>query len=86
VTGTIAGQSFTDDNILDGSFTITNQNSGNDNVQIGTVYIGELSITLRGLEIERYTMDGVTITPYFELLLPDGVTWEPVPLGKYYVG
>ena len=86
VIGTIAGQSFTDDNILDGSFSITNQNSGNDNVQIGTVYIGELSITLRGLEIERYTMDGVTITPYFELLLPDGVTWESVPLGKYYVG
>lgn len=86
VTGTIADQPFTDDNILDGSFTITNQNSGNDNVQIGTVYIGELSITLRGLEVERYTLDGVTITPYFELLLPDGVTWESVPLGKYYVG
>lgn len=86
VVGTIAGESFTDENILEGSFSITNQNSGNDNVQIGTVYIGELSITLRGLDVERYKMDGMEITPYFELLLEDGITWEAVPLGKYYVG
>lgn len=86
VVGTIAGESFSDDNILEGSFSITNQNSGNDNVQIGTVYIGELSITLRGLDVERYKMDGMEITPYFELLLEDGATWESVPLGRFYVG
>lgn len=86
VVGTIAGEPFTDDNILEGSFSITNQNSGNDNVQIGTVYIGELSITLRGLTFDRYTMDGMEIVPYFELLLADGMTWESVPLGRYYVG
>lgn len=86
VVGTIAGSPFTDENILSGSFSITNQNSGNDNVQIGTVYIGELSITLRNMSFGRYTMDGMEIVPTFELLLADGVTWEPVPLGKYYVG
>lgn len=86
VVGTIAGEPFTDENILEGSFSITNQNSGNENVQIGTVYIGELSITLRGLTCERYTMDNMEIVPYFELLLADGVTWESVPLGRYYVG
>ena len=86
VVGTVAGKRFTDDNILSGSFSITNQNSGNDNVQIGTVYIGELSVTLRGLTFGRYTMDGAEIIPQYELLLADGVTWEPVPLGRYYVG
>ena len=86
VTGTIAGVPFGDDNILEGSFSITNQNSGNENVQIGTVFIGELSITLRGLDVERYKMDGMEIVPYFELLLEDGATWESVPLGRFYVG
>lgn len=86
VNGSIAGLRFTDDNILEGSFSIANQNSGNDNVQIGTVYIGELSITLRGLAIGRYQLNGAEIIPVFELLLEDGVTWEVVPLGRYYVG
>ena len=31
-------------------------------------------------------MDGMEIVPYFELLLADGVTWESVPLGRFYVG
>jgi len=86
VTGSIAGESFGDNNILEGSLSITNQNSGNDNVQIGTVYIGELSVTLRGLNIERYKLDGKEIALFFELLLPDGLTWESVPLGRYYIG
>ena len=86
VTGTIAGVPFGDDNILEGSFSITNQNSGNENVQIGTVFIGELSITLRGLDLNRYTLNNMEIVPYFELLLEDGVTWESVPLGRFYVG
>ena len=86
VTGTIAGVPFGDDNILEGSFSITNQNSGNENVQIGTVFIGELSITLRGLDLNRYTLNNMEIVPYFELLLEDGTTWESVPLGRFYVG
>ena len=86
VVGSIAGEAFGDEKILEGSLSITNQNSGNENVQIGTVYIGELSVTLRNLTVERYKMDGMEIVPYFELLLADGVTWEQVPLGRYYVG
>lgn len=86
VTGTIAGVPFGDGNILEGSFSITNQNSGNENVQIGTVFIGELSITLRGLDLNRYTLNNMEIVPYFELLLEDGATWESVPLGRFYVG
>lgn len=86
VYGTIGNEVFSDENVLEGSLSIANQNSGNDNVQIGTVYIGELSVTLRGLGMSRYNMGGLPIQVYFELLLGDGVTWEPVPLGRYYVG
>ena len=86
VVGTIAGEAFSDSNILEGSLSITNQNSGDDAIKIGTVYIGELDVTLRGLTVERYKLDGQEISAYFELLLADGVTWEQVPLGRYYIG
>ena len=76
---------FDDDNILVGSFSITNQNSGNDNVQIGTVYIGELNITLRNIELARYSLNGKKITPNFYLWLSNVQDWEKVPLGEYYI-
>lgn len=85
VTGTIGSTSFTDANILQGSFSITNQNSGDEEVQIGTVYIGELDITLIGLSLSRYSLNGVAITPTYGLLLEDN-TYEDVPLGVFYVG
>lgn len=85
ITGTVGAVSFTEDNILQGSFSITNQNSGDEAVQIGTVYIGELDITLFGLTLSRYSLNGVAITPEFGLLLPDS-TYEDVPLGIFYIG
>lgn len=85
ITGTIGSTSFTESNILQGSFSITNQNSGDESVQIGTVYIGELDITLIGLTLSRYTLNGVAITPSYGLLLPDD-SYEDVPLGIFYIG
>ena len=85
ITGTIGSTPFTDANILQGSFSITNQNSGSDSVQIGTVYIGELDITLLGLSLSRYSLNGVAITPTYELKLADD-SYEDIPLGIYYIG
>lgn len=85
ITGTIGTVSFTDANILQRSFSITNQNSGDDSVQIGTVYIGELDITLLGLTLSRYSLNGVAITPTYGLQLADE-SYEDVPLGVYYIG
>lgn len=85
ITGTIGSTSFTDTNILQGSMSITNQNSGDQSVQIGTVYIGELDVTLVGLNLSRYTLDGVAITPSFGLQLADE-SYEDIPLGVFYIG
>lgn len=85
IQGTIGSTAFTDENILQGSFSITNQNSGSDSVQIGTVYIGELDITLVGLSLSRYSLNGVAITPTYGLRLADD-SYEDVPLGVYYIG
>lgn len=83
VDGKIGNTLFSDDNILAGSFTITNQNSDNDSLKIGTVYTAELKITLRGINLTRYSLNGKKIIPDFYLKIPTG--WEKVPLGEYYV-
>lgn len=82
--GMIGTHPFTDKNILEGSFSITNQCCGNDNVEIGQVYIGELNATFLSIPLERYQWKGQEIVPYFGLHLSDG-TYEYVPLGVYTV-
>ena len=69
VYGTCGETSFTDENVLQGSFTISGQCSGSEQVSIGQVYIKELNITLRGLNINRYTYKGLEIIPYFRLFV-----------------
>lgn len=84
MTGTIGNTEFTDEGILKGSFMITNQCSGNDEIAIGQVYTGELDATFMGLGISRYGWKGLEIKPVFGLMLEDG-TYEDVPLGVFTV-
>lgn len=88
MTGTITDGktevSFSDDNILAGSFSITNQCSGNQELQIGQVYIGELDATFLNLSLTRYSLKGMQIKPVFGMRLSDG-RYEDVPLGVYNI-
>lgn len=81
--GLCAGVSFDDRNILQGSFTITGQCSDTDQVSIGQVYISELNITLRGLDVDRYAYKGSEIVPFFQVLTSEGI--EEVPLGQFTI-
>ena len=76
-------QYFTEANIQKGSFRISNQSSGNENVEIGTVYTGELTAVFLNMNLQRYVMNGAVITPHLELLTENG--YESVPLGVYNV-
>lgn len=49
LTGTAGNKPFTEANILKGSFSITNQCSGSDAVEIGQVYIDELNATFMNM-------------------------------------
>ena len=82
--GTVGSTEFTDENILSGSFSITNQCSGNNEIQIGQVYVGELNATFLNLSLTRYSLKGMQITPSFGLRLADG-TYEDVPLGVFNI-
>lgn len=84
IIGTIGDVAFTENNILEGSFSITNQCCDGSNVQIGQVYVGQLNITLVGMDLTRYTVMHSAIIPHFSLKLNNG-QWENVPLGIYDV-
>lgn len=84
LTGTAGNRPFTDANILKGSFSVTNQCSGSDAVEIGQVYIGELKATFMGMGIDRYQWQMLEIRPSLGLKLADG-TFEDVPLGVFEV-
>jgi len=84
MTGTAGDLSFSDENILSGSFHLTNQCSDDTNVSIGSVYIGELKATFMKMPFVRQTLDDMAIKPSLGLLLPAG-TYEDVPLGIFHV-
>lgn len=83
LTGTVNKIAFTNHDILSGSFTITNQCSEQNDVKIGSVYIGELKCTFKpDLQVPDWTNAQIIVS---EGLLIDGTTWEDVPLGVYTV-
>lgn len=83
---TISGNQgvYGDDNILKGSFSITNQSTDTKDIVLGSVYMAQLTATLRGVSVSRNNWRGRTITPTYKLKISDN-TWESVPLGVFVV-
>lgn len=84
LTGTVGTTPFSDENILQGSFSITNQCSDNNEIKIGQVYIGELDVTLIDTNLARYSLKNKIIKPYFGLMLANE-SYEDVPLGQFII-
>ena len=83
--GQVGTVPFTDKNILEGSFAITNQCSGNEQVQIGQVYVAELSVTfLKNLFFQRYSLRKKVIKPNYGIKLSGG-SYETIPLGVFNI-
>lgn len=74
---------ISEDQIIKGSATIAWQCCGGEEIEIGSVYTTELSISLK-ISTDRYSLMGGTIEPYFHLKLADG-SYELVPLGIYEI-
>ena len=81
--GSISNTTFSDRNILKGSFSITNQCSDDSEMKIGQVYVGELNATLVNLNVERYSLQNKLIKPTFSRKTVDG--YETIPLGIFKV-
>ena len=87
-TGTIVTKNkkeyaFGNEDIVKGSGYITRQCCGSSEIELGTVYAGELGITLFS-DIDRYTLDDAEIRLWFHLQLSDG-TVESIPMGVFEV-
>lgn len=83
--GTINNVSFTEDDILSGSFSVSNQCSDTNEVQIGSVYVGELQATFRSDLFPRHLWKGAVITISDGLWLDESEEYEYVPLGIYVI-
>lgn len=85
----IDGTQITDEDIAAGSFTLANQCSDTDIVQIGSVYCAELKFTIAPGIIERNTWQGATVTASEGIPIGDDLedpdAFEFVPLGVFYV-
>ena len=74
---------FTNEQILKGSGYITNQCSGNNDIELGSVYAAEFGITLI-MDIDRYSLVDGIIEINFHLEVEPNV-YEGVSLGKFEI-
>ena len=83
ITGTIGSVSFSEENIVDGSFSISNQSTDTSDVVLGSCYVGQLTAEFVGINIAYGKWINKTITPSFGLKV--GEYYEYVPMGVYKV-
>lgn len=86
LTGTIGSLSFTEANVVEGSFSINNQSTDHSDVVLGSCYIGTLQAEFTNISIDWNAWVGKVITPYVGLKIGPGANdWEDVPLGVFKV-
>lgn len=84
IAGTIGNVSFSENNIVDGSFSINNQSTDTSDVVLGSCYVGQLTAEFTGISGISYgNWINKTITPTFGLKV--GNDWENVPLGVFKI-
>lgn len=69
--------------IIPGSLSINNKCINSGNFCFGSVYVGEMNISIKN-QIDRYSLYGAKVEISYYLTLTDG-TEEQVPLGVFYV-
>ena len=79
---------ITDENIAEGSLSITHKLNGRGDLRPGGVYSGELRAGLKGFTAKTSDLDGAVIRLNFIIYHDSGIeasAAETVPLGRYYV-
>lgn len=80
--GTINGEFFDEDDVLKGSLVASLQCSGNDEINIGTVNVGQLNVTILK-DIDRYRVQNKKLI--YEVGVKVGNNYEYVPMGEYNI-
>lgn len=84
LTGTIGSATFTKNNIVAGSFHISNQCTDTSDITLGSVFLGQLTCTFVDVEIAYTNWIGKDITPTLSVKVGENA-WESVPLGVFRV-
>ena len=84
LTGTIGSTTFTQNNIITGTFHLSNQCTDTSDITLGSVFMGQLEATFTGINIDYTNWIGKDITPTLSLKVGENA-WESVPLGVYRV-
>ena len=81
--GKVDNQDFTEDDVISGTFKIVNQCSGNEEVNIGSVYIGELNATFRtSINLDSWDKKKIEVSEGMKL---NNGLYEYVPLGVFTI-
>ncbi len=72
-----------DHEIVPGSLSVNNKCGNGSNFCFGSVYVGELNVTIIK-DIDRYSLYGAKVEFTYYLMLTDG-SWEAVSLGIFFV-
>jgi Ni,Fe-hydrogenase III small subunit len=73
-----------DSNVVSGSLYLASQCVSGDDIDVGSVYVSELGLSLITDMENPYTLDGARIAVSFGIEISEGV-FEYVPLGYFYV-
>ena len=84
--GTIGTVAFTQDNVVQGTFHISNQCTDTNEIVLGSAYIGQLEATFTGLStyISRNDWVDKVVTPYVRVVTGEDTT-ELIPMGIFTI-
>lgn len=86
IRGSVGNVEFTENDILSGSFTYTEQAVSGNDIKLGGVFVGQMSMTFLksfSVRVQRGTWKGLEINVRIGLKI--GNDWEEVPLKPYVI-
>lgn len=87
ITGSIGDVAFTEEDILSGSFSYSEQAVSSSDIKLGGVFVGQMNLTFLksfASRIPRGSWKGKEILVSIGLKI-DSNTWEDIPLKPYYI-
>lgn len=84
IIGQIGNTQFTEDNVIAGSMTVSNQCTDTNDIVLGSAYVGQLTATFTGIQLNRYDWLDKVVSFAIRVQLPNN-QHEDVPMGYYTI-
>ena len=84
IIGQIGNTQFTEDNVIAGSMTVSNQCTDTNDIVLGSAYVGQLTAEFTGIQLNRYDWLDKVVSFAIRVQLPNN-QHEDVPMGYYTI-